>query len=487
LFKKHLAGLSLPILVAAYPILFLYGHNAQVLDLESLKIPLVYSVLIAVGAYFLIWLFLRKPVHASLAAFVAMLFYYAYGTVYRLLLAPDRFQIEHFLLIPLLVVVVGYIAYFLSRLKPSLAMILQKVLLVISSGLVVVNLAITVPVEVEKAAPKPTPIPTASHIPNTGKRYPDIYFIILDEYLRFDDVRAYFDDHQVDQFEDFLKVNHFFIASKSRVPTINTRTEITSRLNLHQYTLDDDVPTTFKALYDNKVMQILKSYGYTTAVLEMAFKGFNADYSLQYEADEISGMASDEFYQTFMDNTMFDAFSDTLQASNPVETRQRDIILYTLNMTTEIPESESPRFIYTHVLLPHQPFIFDEDGNLLPPQDMDDWHYYIGQLNYTSKLAEDLIARLLANADPNNPPVIILQSDHGARNLIRTSKDNIILNGHLENFPLEYAHDTLNAMYLPGYDTSTLPDDLEPIRTFEIVLNHYLDAGVSVDRTSTKH
>jgi hypothetical protein len=44
---------------------------------------------------------------------------------------------------------------------------------------------------------------------------------------------------------------------------------------------------------------------------------------------------------------------------------------------------------------------------------------YQGQYEYTPKLAEDLITKLLAQANPANPPVIILQSDEGARNIQR--------------------------------------------------------------------
>lgn len=486
MFKKLIAGITLPLLIAAYPELFLYGHNVQLLNLGDLKIPLAYSILVAAAAYGLFWLFLRKLVHASLAASVAMLFYYAYGALYRLLLTPDLFQVEHFLLLPLLLVLAGYATYFISFLKLSIAATIQKILLVVASGLVVVNLAITVPVELQKVAQKPAQIPVTGLIADPGKHYPDIYYIIFDEYVRFDAAREYFDDHEVDQFEDFLKVNGFFIADKSRAPTINTQTEMASRLNLHQYTLDDDPKMTLKVYDDNKVMQVLKSYGYTTAVLNMAYKGFVADYTLPYDPNQVSGMASDQFFQTFLDTTMFNAFNGSFQDTSPAEARQRDIILYTLNMTTNLPESEAPKFVYTHVLLPHTPFIFDEDGNLLPPQDSDDWHYYEGQYNYATKLAEDLVARLLENADPKYPPVIILQSDEGARNLIRITKDNIILNGHLENFPLEYSHDILNALYLPGYDTSQLSADLAPIDTFVIVLNHYMNAGLSVDQSSPR-
>ncbi len=115
-----------------------------------------------------------------------------------------------------------------------------------------------------------------------------------------------------------------------------------------------------------------------------------------------------------------------------------------------------------------------------PPQDNYDWHFYLGQYQYTTKVAEQLITKLLANADPNNPPVIIIQSDHGARNMQRRTKDNILMDGYMENYPIDYAYDNFNAMYLPGIDQSTLSNSMPPIDTMVLVLNHYLNAGVSL-------
>jgi hypothetical protein len=162
------------------------------------------------------------------------------------------------------------------------------------------------------------------------------------------------------------------------------------------------------------------------------------------------------------------------------EAKQRELIFYTLNQATSLSTLQSPKFVYAHVLLPHMPFIFDKDGNMLPPQDNYDWHYYLGQHQYATKLMEDLITKLLANANPRNPPVIIIQSDHGARNMIRKAKDNILMDGYLENYPIDNAYKNFNAMYLPGIDPSTLSTSMPPINTMILVLNHYLNAGVTL-------
>ncbi|MGD0006673.1 MAG: hypothetical protein ABSE06_20865, partial [Anaerolineaceae bacterium] len=293
-------------------------------------------------------------------------------------------------------------------------------------------------------------------------------------------MHTYWHNDDVDQFAAFLKQNHFFVVTKTRTATINTQIELASRLNLQQYNEQTDVKVTLAALDNNKVMQVVKSYGYTTASLDMSFPNIDADYHINYDPQDVGGMAVDEFRQTFLDDTMFNVFLGYFQDVDTSETKQRDLILYTLNQIADLSTLKSPKFVFSHVLLPHMPFIFDKNGNLNPPQDNYDWHFYLGQYQYTTKLAEQLITKLLANADPNNPPVIIIQSDHGARNMQRRTKDNILMDGYMENYPVDYAYDNFNAMYLPGIDPSTLSDSMPPIDTMVLVLNHYLNAGVSL-------
>ncbi len=42
-------------------------------------------------------------------------------------------------------------------------------------------------------------------------------------------------------------------------------------------------------------------------------------------------------------------------------------------------------------------------------------------------------------------------------------------------------HYILNALYLPGFDQSQLSQDMPPIETFAIVLNHYLGTDLKVN------
>jgi len=110
--------------------------------------------------------------------------------------------------------------------------------------------------------------------------------------------------------------------------------------------------------------------------------------------------------------------------------------------------------------------MFDKNGGLVDSSFYRNWNYYEGNYIYAMKYIRKLVTSILANADPQNPPIIILQSDHGAR--IREN------NLELKGFPQDMLRNILFAMYLPGYDTSALPQDENPINTLPLVFNHYL-------------
>lgn len=481
----YLTSLALPLLCAAYPVIFLYSVNAWSLQLDSLKFPLGASLLVAAGAYLFFSVPQRNPVSAGLSAALFIIIYYFYGILSRGLIRLDVVRIQQFSLLPMVIGLAVYLAYLTKRIKRPVGIQINKILTLVTMVLISYNLTLIITTEIKRDWLKPVDVAAAQVDISTTKsaditqKYPDIYYIIFDEYAGFDAVRGYWHDDYVNQFQNFLNNNHFFVANGSRSVTINTETELGSRLNLHQYTDKDDPKAVLQLLENNKVMQTVKSYGYTTVAMDMAFNGIQADDNVQFDARDIGGLATDEYKQAFISDTMFIAFSDYFTYGSTA-VKQRDMITFALNKTTTLSQVKSPKFVLTHVLLPHEPFIFDENGNLLDPSHWYDWNYYLGQHKYTTRLAEDLITRLLKNADPKNPPVIIVQSDHGARNLASRSPDNIILDGYLQNYDLKYAHYILNAFYLPGYNYSTLSNDIPPIDTFVIVLNHYLNAGLSV-------
>ncbi len=479
---KHIKGFLLPVLIAFSPIIFLYSHNAKVLSIGNLVVPLLGSALFAAILYGLFYIFQREPVSASLSAVIFLLANFFYGSIYAYLLKKNRFPVEHFTLLPVVVYLACYAAYFFKKtIRPAIGEVIQTILLVGAVVMVGYNTAKVVPIEIRKANLSNTgPAPAASAaLESPSKKYPDVYYVILDEYAGFDTIRQYWHENYVDSFEAFLKDNHFFYADQSRSHTSATILEVASRLNFQSYPDTTDQLSLVKAITDSKVMRLFKSYGYTTVAFSGPFPPYNADYNFGDASQVVpdNAVGTSEFQQMLIENSMLDAFSSALQ-NNTTSAKELDYIKYEFTKISSLSEVKSPKFVVAHLLFPHVPFVADKEGNVLDPMYQYNWNYYLGQHMYATRLAQELITRLLKNADPDNPPVIIIQSDHGARNEKRPTRDSIIL----DNFAQHYQNNILFALYLPGYDTAQLPRKIDPIDTFVIVMNHYLDAGIHADK-----
>ena len=115
--------------------------------------------------------------------------------------------------------------------------------------------------------------------------------------------------------------------------------------------------------------------------------------------------------------------------------------------------------------------MFDANGNLVDPKFHHDWNYYLGHYNFSISMAEELVSNILSQANPENLPVIILQSDHGARNLGAS-------NTKLEDYPDDYKTEILYTLLIPGYDYSKISQDVKPINTFPIVFNYLFSTNI---------
>ncbi|MBI4295815.1 MAG: hypothetical protein HY667_01715, partial [Chloroflexi bacterium] len=83
-----------------------------------------------------------------------------------------------------------------------------------------------------------------------------------------------------------------------------------------------------------------------------------------------------------------------------------------------------------------------------------DKQYYLGQYIFISRQIDGVIRELLAKSAAE--PIIIVQSDHGARWLPGWEK-------------------ILNAYHLPGNGKELLYKSMSPVNTFRLIFNHYFN------------
>lgn len=476
----------LPLLLAVLPSFFHYGNNAAILLLSSLIRMIMFYGGVGIVLYIIILILNRgHSTQAANAAFVFLVFFNIYGVIYDSLFKLDIVQVEHYTLLPFLMLLAGYTSWFITRVKDSHSIQLWNNAVVILGVLIIFNIIKIIPAEIrkgEKTTTNESILVDANLSADPG--YPDIYYIVFDEFSGFEPMRKYWHNQDVDDFVQFLKSKDFFVAEQSHGSSIDTRHQLATRLNYQEYRLDapDAQKVWFDDIADNRAMRYLKSQGYTTVVfdeMQFAYQSAppkNADYSFNYIQGDVAnlGVFFDEFGVMIADNTMLRSLSGLYKLNDPTIEQHRNMVLFTAGKVADLDEVPSPKFVYVHLMLPHFPFMFDEDGNFVDPMFYQNWNYYLGNYKFATGIAEKMVDNILAQADPARPPIIILQSDHGARNLETESPNSVIL----ENFPEEYKTSILFALYMPGYDTSIIPQDVNPINTFPIIFNHLFDANI---------
>lgn len=478
----------LPLLLAVFPALFFYGINVAKLLLPSLgRMLLFYSVLalLIFGACQI--LFSGKTVKAANAAFVFLLFFHLYGLVYNVLLDLDLFRVEHYTLLPLFLLA----AIYTSRSVGTRSGIgFWNTATLILACLVVFNLVRIIPGEIRKQRSASqsetiTPPETSTVI---DEDHPDIYFIIFDEFAGLDTMRSYWDYQDVDEFVDFVQSRGFFVAEASRSRSTVTLHLMAELLNYRKFPVDDeDVDLYYNDINHSRAVRHLESLGYTTVTFDETrywydtYSPMPADYPFFYDdANETMdlGVLFDEFGVLVAENTMlkaFESFYKPRSAEAMVIEQHREYILFTAEKIGQLADIPSPKFVYVHLMVPHNPFIFDANGDRVDPLFYQNWNYYLDQYKFTVRLMEGMIDDILQGADPERPPVIIIQSDHGARNGLAAWHTDAVT---LKDYPPEYANHILNIMFLPGLDTSQLPQDIKPINTFPIIFNHYFGTDI---------
>ena len=469
------------LLFATYPALYMFTQNAGLLLLKSYVRLLPFYMLLVLVVYGVSLLLNRfRTVRAANAAMAFLLFFNTYGIIYNLLLEQDLVRVEHFILLPLFVFLGLYSAWLVSRIKKDVSYALWRFITLVFVLLTVLSVIRIIPHEVKKAALARTDEqPVSVHIREAQAAYPDIYYLVFDEFPGIRSLREYWKNERVEPFVDFLADRDFFIALESRSSDIWSIHQIATRLNYFDYEyVKGEEETWLYSIANNKAMAYTKSLGYTTVMIEGFSRFFPTmpeikaehTYNIDDTRSQLDYVVNDDFTQLVMEATMLQWLTHQPAYLARALEPHRKIISYAIERVPHMQDIASPKFLYLHLTMPHTPYLYDAQGNEQDPALYFDWIAYEDYTEYSMSVIEDMIAGILENADSANPPVIILQSDHGAR-----VKAN---NKTFRDFPPEFQRDILFAMYLPGYDTSTLPQDLDPINTLPIVFNHYLGAGI---------
>ncbi len=306
------------------------------------------------------------------------------------------------------------------------------------------------------------PASTAPSQPAGGQSPPDIYCIVLDEFVAPEAALRLF-AHDNRRFVADLRSLGFFVAEGSESRFARSEPALADLLNFGEYDANDDP---YAQVRRNRVVSSLRGRGYR--IIE--FAGVNwlfleaADQRFYYDLSHAS-LFFDDYYRTLAERTLLRFLVDSWRH------RKTDLGRYyrqrILSVFADLPAAAAqagPKFVYVHLLSPHEPFVFRADGGSVAPEHIWDHsvpRYYLEQYSYISDRIVKLVSSLLRES--SRPPVILLLSDHGYRGSRRP--DSIV--------PREEMRRVLNALYLPGGAGEPLPADLPPRNNFRLVFNLY--------------
>lgn len=322
---------------------------------------------------------------------------------------------------------------------------------------------------------------------------PDIYVIILDGYGRKDVLQKIY-DYDNSPFLDALQQRGFYVATDNHSNYIETPFAMAALWNFDYLTPWDSSGDYTKYIMDpienNRVFPLLKEAGYTT----VSFDG-SAEYTQIQSADV--------FLSDFVPLSQFDSFLLTGSPLEPIsnifglglpipnDTTHRLRVQYKLNKIQEIPTLlPGPKITYMHILVPHPPFIFDENGNAVDPPraySLSDgnefqgsreeyWKGYRAQVRFINGRVLEAVDAILKKS--KQPPIILLMGDHGPGSMFNYDVKN-------PGCVWERSRN-LYAIYLPGHGADkTLYPSISPVNTFRIIFNTYFgtDLPLLEDRT----
>ena len=363
---------------------------------------------------------------------------------------------------------------------------------------------------------------------------PDIYYIVLDSYGRQDILESIYqhDNAQfinklndlgffvADQSRSNYSQTTLSLSSSLNMDYVQTFIESIDEDNLDKEPLR-------KAFKNSQVRELLEAMGYTTIAFDSTLRETqikDADEFLSWDNDEKMNEdlgitltnigAITPFEMIFIESSvgviLTNMASQCITLQNQADeadnnfnadrslacrmagwiipqlnypyTNLRNNILYTFEELSNLGSINAPRFVFVHMIAPHFPFVFGPNGEFsyqTKAFSLNEGDGFVGnrqtymdaytdELIYINKRLIETVEKILVNSE--NPPIIIIQADHGAHaNMVPGDPDPLPVPFYEERFAI------LNAYYLSNCTNNQLYAGITPVNTFRVVFNTCFD------------
>lgn len=349
----------------------------------------------------------------------------------------------------------------------------------------------------------PTDSSTRQKLPDSPTR-PDIYYIIPDGYPN-DIWHLDAMDYDNSAFTRALQERGFVVNAEAQSNYASTLLSLASTLNMRYI---DSNPSGFSdkeylhgLVADNEVARILQRRGYTYVQLLSGYlapsptadliRDFTPAGAVDIEILPAGSLAADlevasgpnpigdmnsyfkrSYLSLYLETTLFKVIGGALQGAlvndetAPYDLYAPERFLGALDELDSIVAMPEATFTVAHLLKPHFPTVFDEQGNIISPVNRPKPHEYFAQLRFLNAKFLEVIDNVLHGS--THDPIIILQSDHGSTYGISTGGRRRI---HFDAFSAWHAPD--------AFDLKT-PKQFTFVNTFPLILNVVFSEGLEI-------
>jgi hypothetical protein len=504
--KISVACFPYPFLFAIYPILALWKTNYFQIDSSEVLKPFILSLFFSGLLFLVLRMALRSWNKAALFSGLFIFLFFAFGHVLNLLsqhllLGVTSSKPRNLIILwAVIFLAAGYLILRYGQKTDSFNQLLNftgfALILIVS---IQIGYSAFQANAIVKAYQNGASLPDAQTQPVqlvSQADSPDVYFIILDGYMRDDRLATSF-NFDNSPFLQQLKELGFVLPSCAQSNYTSTALSLSSELNMNYLPAlgIDIIPSPDGLDYDllskyiqhSLVRDAFYRAGYKMVSFETGFRFLNISDANVYIQE------NSNLWQNFTTTTDFDEMlsSSTLFALNtylqqkfprlagsilklqnqlqslipknlvkPRSSYQQryDLIMNELAKIQSVPSIPGKKFVYLHVVAPHvaanDHFILGADGSFKLTTNES-----IGYVDAVKYLNSRMIPILKGIIEQSKiPPVIILQGDHGWKNSPNTRTT------------------ILNAYYLPSGGDKLIYPSITPVNTFRTIFDYYFGA-----------
>jgi hypothetical protein len=469
------------------PIFFVFHGYTEFYDLIPAKDSVLLALKYLIAATLLIcvcWLFFRNIFKASILVFLLFAYNFFFGPAHDWIKQqfPGSLFSRYVFILPASLLVFILLTLFLKKRKKTFYLatsylnLLMLILLIIDAGILI-----------NKITQKNSrTLAQNEFIKCIDCSKPDVYYILADEYAGKKQLTEMF-KFDNSAFENELKKRGFHIVEDSKSNYNYTIFSAPSILNMNYINViqgrNQSIPDRkicLDMMQNNTVFQFFKMQGYETYNYSPFFIQGHPYLAKPSFLPRYTGpLVSQTFFSRIEKDLWFHLVTDLRLPGlkeNVIYNDKRNNDLF-LRLTKKVAtrQTEQPKFVYTHLIMPHYPYYFDKGGKKTPYDNLGGektpvMDLYLNYLIYSNNIFLNLIDTIRTLA--RRPYIIIFMSDHGFKSLPNYQH-------------AEYYFTNFNSILLPDSNYAPFYNGISNVNEFRVLLNSRFNQNLPLLKDST--